>query len=152
MSGSKSPRPDGIPAKFFQQYWDTVGDTLCNMVLSFLNGHFLKIFNFTFITLIPKVEKPINMAQFRPIALCNTTAKVIAKVLAMRLKKFYPLSSQIHKVLLCLIGPSLITFYKGGVAEKANDFFQVLANINKDRVNALFIVGRRLGYSQSRLG
>ncbi|GAA0155012.1 hypothetical protein LIER_12839 [Lithospermum erythrorhizon] len=91
MAGSKSAGPDGMPATFFQHYWTTVGDTLCNMVLSFLNdGRFLKKFNFTFITLIPKVEKPITMSQFRPIALCNTTAKVIDKVLAMRLKKFLP--------------------------------------------------------------
>ncbi|GAA0185726.1 hypothetical protein LIER_33014 [Lithospermum erythrorhizon] len=91
MAGSKSPGPDGMPAKFFQHYWNTVGDTLCNMVLSFLNdGHFLKKLNFTFITLIPKVENPISMSQFWPIVLCNTTAKVIAKVLALRLKKFLP--------------------------------------------------------------
>ncbi|GAA0149181.1 hypothetical protein LIER_08424 [Lithospermum erythrorhizon] len=91
MAGSKLPGPDGMPAKFFQHYWITVGDTLCNMVLSFLNdGHFLKKFNFTYITLIPKVDKPISMSQFLPIALCSTAAKVIAKVLAMRLKKFLP--------------------------------------------------------------
>ncbi|GAA0144103.1 hypothetical protein LIER_42787 [Lithospermum erythrorhizon] len=88
MAESKSPGPDGMPAKFFQYYWSTVGDSLCNMVLSFLNdGRFLKKFNFTFSTLIPKVEKPISMSQFRPIALCITAAKVIAKVLAQRLKK-----------------------------------------------------------------
>ncbi|GAA0143907.1 hypothetical protein LIER_04480 [Lithospermum erythrorhizon] len=91
MAGSKSPKPDGMPSKFFQHYWNTVADTLCNMVLSFLNvGRFLKKLNFTFITLIPKVEKPISMSQFRPIALCNTAAKVIAKVLALRLKKSLP--------------------------------------------------------------
>ncbi|GAA0143565.1 hypothetical protein LIER_04221 [Lithospermum erythrorhizon] len=39
-------------------------------------------FNFTHMTLIPKVLKPTNMSQFRPIALCNTIAKVISKTLA----------------------------------------------------------------------
>ncbi|GAA0183661.1 hypothetical protein LIER_42442 [Lithospermum erythrorhizon] len=91
ISGSKSPWPDGMPAKFFQFYWDTVGDSLCEMVLNFLNdGRFLRKLNFTYINLIPKVERPINMAQFRPIALCNTAANVIAKVLATRLKKVLP--------------------------------------------------------------
>ncbi|GAA0168847.1 hypothetical protein LIER_23471 [Lithospermum erythrorhizon] len=91
MSGSKSPRPDGMSAKFFQHFWDIVGDSLCNMVLCFLNdARFLKKLNFTLITLIPKVERPIQMSQFRPMALCNTVVKVIGKALAMRLQKFLP--------------------------------------------------------------
>ncbi|GAA0185247.1 hypothetical protein LIER_32535 [Lithospermum erythrorhizon] len=63
MNGSKAPRSDGF---------------------------FLRKFNVTLITLVPKVERPINMAQFRPIALCNTVAKVISKMLAKRLKYVLP--------------------------------------------------------------
>ncbi|GAA0146664.1 hypothetical protein LIER_06563 [Lithospermum erythrorhizon] len=91
MAGTKAPSPDGMSAIFFQHYWDTVKDDLVNMVLRFLNnGIFLKKFNFTHITLIRKIERPISMGQFRPIALCNTVVKVISKALAIRLKTFLP--------------------------------------------------------------
>ncbi|GAA0149453.1 hypothetical protein LIER_08617 [Lithospermum erythrorhizon] len=57
------------------------------MVLNFLNnGVLLHKFNFTLITLEPKIKDPITMTNFRPIALCNTLAKVIAKCLAIKLK------------------------------------------------------------------
>lgn len=42
--------------------------------------------NHTFITLIPKVENPESANNFRPISLCSTIYKIIAKVLANRLK------------------------------------------------------------------
>ncbi|GAA0157923.1 hypothetical protein LIER_15078 [Lithospermum erythrorhizon] len=91
MSGNKSPGPDGMPALFFQHVRDIVGSKICRMVLNALNnGVFLRKFNFTLITLIPKVEHPLSMTQFRPIALCNTVAKIIAKALALRLKKVMP--------------------------------------------------------------
>ncbi|GAA0162649.1 hypothetical protein LIER_18691 [Lithospermum erythrorhizon] len=36
MAGSKSPRPDGMPAKFFQHYWDIMGDTLTKVIAKLL--------------------------------------------------------------------------------------------------------------------
>ncbi|GAA0169727.1 hypothetical protein LIER_24144 [Lithospermum erythrorhizon] len=89
--GNKAPGPDGMTALFFQHYWPIMEADICKMVLNFLNnGIFLRKFNFTLITLIPKVERPVSMAQFRPIALCNTVAKIIAKTMALRLKKVMP--------------------------------------------------------------
>ncbi|GAA0147455.1 hypothetical protein LIER_07147 [Lithospermum erythrorhizon] len=91
MNGTKAPGPDRMSAKFFQHYWPTVGGALCDMVLNFLNnGQFLRKFTFTLITLVPKLKRPVNMTQFRLIAVYNTAAKVIAKVLAIRLKKYLP--------------------------------------------------------------
>jgi len=40
----------------------------------------------TNIALIPKVDSQVSMKDLRPIALCNVVYKIVAKVLANRLK------------------------------------------------------------------
>ena len=44
--------------------------------------------NSIFLALIPKRDKPINFADYRPISLCNLLYKMISKVVAVRLKPF----------------------------------------------------------------
>lgn len=87
MRPDKSPGPDGLPAIFYQQFWDIVKEDVINMSLSFLHrGYLLKCFNETFITLIPKHNVPITFKDFRPIGLCNVVYKIISKVLVNRLQ------------------------------------------------------------------
>ncbi|KAA3487436.1 reverse transcriptase [Gossypium australe] len=86
MTPLKAPWVDGFPVICFQRYWHIVGPDISRYCLAILNGH-LEVgeINKTRIILIPKVEKPKNMSQFKPISLCNVVYKIIAKVLVNRM-------------------------------------------------------------------
>ena len=91
MHPDKAPGLDGMSPLFFQRYWHVCKNDIVMVVQSFLNsGHLLKVLSETLVTLIPKVEAPVNFSQYRPISLCNVLYRVIAKVLANRLKKVIP--------------------------------------------------------------
>jgi hypothetical protein len=91
MAPLKAPGPDGLPPIFYQKYWHLIGRDVTAAVLTCLNsGQILKAINHTHITLIPKVQNPEEVVEFRPISLCNVIYKLISKVLANRLKILLP--------------------------------------------------------------
>jgi hypothetical protein len=83
----KAPGTDGFPACFFQRNWDTLKAEVINGVkLFFLTGNMPDGVNDTAIVLIPKVDFPETLKDFRPISLCTVLYKVIAKCLMNRLR------------------------------------------------------------------
>ncbi|CAH9130680.1 unnamed protein product [Cuscuta epithymum] len=87
MHPDKASGSDGMNPAFFQAYWDIVGPEVARLVSSiFYSGFFPKELNVTNLVLIPKKDKPENMGDWRPIALCNVVYKIFSKVLANRLK------------------------------------------------------------------
>nr|XP_023927486.1 uncharacterized protein LOC112038880 [Quercus suber] len=91
MAPLKAPGPDGMPPLFFQSFWPLIGDEVSKAVLDCLNScHIPHEFNYTYVTLIPKVKNPEKISEFRPISLCNVIYKLISKVLANHLKPLLP--------------------------------------------------------------
>ncbi|KAF7810641.1 reverse transcriptase [Senna tora] len=91
MHAGKAPSPDGMTPMFFQHCWDTVQEDVTRMVGSFLlRGFLLRSMNQTHIALIPKMDSPSGFKDYRPISLCDTTYKLIAKVLTNRLQEVMP--------------------------------------------------------------
>ena len=87
----KAPGPDGLHAIFYKRFWSMLGDDLVKEVLHTVNTRVIpEGWNRTTIVLIPKVETPEKVSQFRPISLCNVVYKVISKMLANRLRGILP--------------------------------------------------------------
>lgn len=92
MAPLKSPGIDGLHALFFQSQWDLIGTTVFKEIQQFFqHGHLNEELNRTVIALIPKVECPQSIKEFRPISLCTTVYKAITKLLANRLKPIMPI-------------------------------------------------------------
>jgi hypothetical protein len=81
-----APGPDGLPAEFFQDFWDIIKKDLWNMCDDFNKGTLdIKRLNYGLITLIPKVDNAMEMKNFRPICLLNVCYKIMTKTLNNRL-------------------------------------------------------------------
>lgn len=68
-----------------------MGHSICALVKDVFSGGFdLRDFNKTVLVLIPKIEKPEFISQFRPISLCNVIYKCVSKVVVNKIKPFLP--------------------------------------------------------------
>jgi hypothetical protein len=91
MFPTKAPGPDGFPTHFFQTHWDICSEEVAAAVLRVLTGEDnMEEINQIFIVLIPKVARPEELGQFRPISLCNVIYKISSKVAANRFKVCVP--------------------------------------------------------------
>lgn len=87
MNSEKAPGPDGMTPSIYRQHWDAIKSGLISFIKLFFEKNRLdpKVKQ-THICLIPKIENPITIKDYRPISLANVAYKTISKILAERLK------------------------------------------------------------------
>jgi hypothetical protein len=84
----KALGPDGFSMAFFQDCWDVIKSNIIGVFLDFYaRGKFEKSLNATFIALILKKFVASNLKFFHTISLVGEVYKIIAKVLANRMRR-----------------------------------------------------------------
>ena len=85
--GDKAPGPNGFAMIFWLFCWDVVKPEIVGLFREFhIHGTFQRSLNSTFFLLIPKKEGTEDLRYFRSISLVGSVYKLLAKVLANRLK------------------------------------------------------------------
>jgi hypothetical protein len=104
MEPDKAPGPDGFSINFYRNCWEIIKIDLLRMIKAFQQK--AKVggsVNSTFLALIPKEANLGSFDRFRPISLCNTSYKILSKLMANMIK---PLLGK-------LISPAQSGFVKG---------------------------------------
>lgn len=77
----KVPGPDGFPARFFQRNWGVVKEDIIAAVQLFFSSEIMPDeVNDMPIVLIPKVQYPVKLQEFRSIASAMSSIKLILNV------------------------------------------------------------------------
>ncbi|XP_075665589.1 uncharacterized protein LOC142635288 [Castanea sativa] len=88
LEGDKAPGPDGFSMAFYHHCWGVVERNILAVFEEFYqHSKFEKSLNATFIALIHKKNDASNIRDFRPISFLGSVYKILAKVLANRLKE-----------------------------------------------------------------
>ena len=87
MHPNTAPGQDGLPPLFYQKFWALTGTCVTQAALDFLNhGMVPPNYNDTQIVLIPKVQNPRKIIEYKPISICNVAYKIASKAVVNRLK------------------------------------------------------------------
>ena len=104
MKKDRAPGCDGLTVNFFQTFWCGLQFILFEVYNTAIKiGQLNSSAKKGLITLIPKKADPHYIKNWRPLTMLNTDYKILAKLLALRLKK----------VLADIIGPQQTGFMEG---------------------------------------
>jgi hypothetical protein len=90
LPNEKAPGPDGFTNDFYKACWQIIKVDVLNAFHAFHMQHYgtLECLNSAQVVLIPKVEVATEPKDFRPISLIHSFAKLLTKVLAIRLSTY----------------------------------------------------------------
>ncbi|CAI5482443.1 unnamed protein product [Closterium sp. Yama58-4] len=84
----KAPGADGLPKELFEDNWDLLGESVMDFMREFEKSATLPRSTSTAVTiLLHKKGDRTNMGNYRPITLLSAIYKIVAKLLANRMKK-----------------------------------------------------------------
>ena len=88
LPSDKSAGPDGFNTNFIKNYCPIIKQDFYNLCHAFHYRNIcLQSLNGSYITLVPKLDGPTKVNDFRPISLLNISMKIITKLLGNRLQK-----------------------------------------------------------------
>lgn len=80
MGALKALKPNGLNPLFFQSQWETMKDIIFDLVKEEFNDHArIKKLNNIMIVLIPKIDNPCVIHDFRPISIFNVSYKIVQR-------------------------------------------------------------------------
>ncbi|GJW03796.1 reverse transcriptase domain, reverse transcriptase zinc-binding domain protein [Tanacetum coccineum] len=155
----KAPGPDGFNFKFIRKMWDIIKADLMRAITWFWEKmEISRGCNASFVIIIPKVADPIGLGDFRPISLIGCYYKVIAKMLAKRVKRVVGgrgggRSKSVHP------GSSSMSILVNGSPSEEFGLERVLGKWNKENAKYLMCIlkcfeevsGLRVNFNKSKL-
>ncbi|VFQ93922.1 unnamed protein product [Cuscuta campestris] len=91
LDPGSAPGPDGFNGTFYRTCWNIIKTDVISATQEFFTGVPIpKAYGSTFITLIPKNEKPRVFGDFRPISLSTFMSKINTRILANRIQAILP--------------------------------------------------------------
>ena len=107
MKHNKSPGIDGLPIEFYCKFWSIIRPEICEIIKNMVNGTNLQENQRkAILVLIHKDGELSHLKNWRPISLICADVKVVAKILAKRLRNV--MDKIVSKKQFCVQGRTII--------------------------------------------